>query len=201
MNLEGKRIGIGLTGSHHTFQRVFEQIELLVSKGVEVVPIASYTVQNTETKFGTPEAHLKRLEDITGQKVIVTMPEAEPLGPDKPLDCMVIAPLTGNSLAKFSNGITDNPVLMAAKSTLRNQNPVVLSITTNDALGINGMNLMRLLNTKEIYFVPFGQDNPIKKPNSLVANLDLLEETIISALERKQLQPIIIPFQDKSMLK
>lgn len=194
MSLKGKRIGIGLTGSHHTFEKVFDQIELLVSKGTEVVPIASYTVQNTTTKFGTPEEHLQKLEDLTGNKVITSMPGAEPLGPDKPLDCMVIAPLTGNSLAKFANGITDNPVLMAAKSTLRNQRPVVLSITTNDALGINGQNLMRLINTKEIYFVPFGQDNPMKKPNSLVADLGLLEDTIQAALNRKQLQPIIIPF-------
>ncbi|KKE78415.1 dipicolinate synthase subunit B [Oceanobacillus caeni] len=194
MNLKGKRIGIGLTGSHHTFSKVFLQIENLVNKGVEVIPIASYTVQSTETKFGRGEDHLNKLEELTGQKVITSMPDAEPLGPDKPLDCMVIAPLTGNSMAKLANGITDNPVLMAAKSTIRNQNPVVLSVTTNDALGLNGINLARLLNSKFIYFVPFGQDNPMKKPNSLVANLDLLEDTIKSALDREQLQPIIIPF-------
>jgi len=194
MNLKGKRIGIGLTGSHHTFSKVFLQIENLVNKGVEVIPIASYTVQSTETKFGRGEDHLNKLEELTGQKVITSMPDAEPLGPDKPLDCMVIAPLTGNSMAKLANGITDNPVLMAAKSTIRNQNPVVLSVTTNDALGLNGINLARLLNSKFIYFVPFGQDNAMKKPNSLVANLDLLEDTIKSALDREQLQPIIIPF-------
>jgi dipicolinate synthase subunit B len=194
MSLKGKRIGIGLTGSHHTLSKVFSQIENLVNQGAEVIPIASYTVQNTETKFGRGEEHLQKLEELTGQKVITSIPDAEPLGPDNPLDCMVIAPLTGNSMAKFSNGITDNPVLMAAKSTIRNQNPVVLSVTTNDALGLNGVNLMRLLNSKYIYFVPFGQDNPMKKPNSLVANLDLLEDTIKSAIDHEQLQPIIIPF-------
>ncbi|WP_068672352.1 dipicolinate synthase subunit B [Oceanobacillus sp. Castelsardo] len=194
MNLKGKRVGVGLTGSHHTFSKVFLQIENLMNQGVEVIPIASYTVQSTETKFGRGEDHLKKLEELTGQKVITSMPDAEPLGPDKPLDCMVIAPLTGNSMAKFANGITDNPVLMAAKSTIRNQNPVVLSVTTNDALGLNGVNLMRLLNSKYIFFVPFGQDNPMKKPNSLVANLDLLEDTIKSAIDHEQLQPIIIPF-------
>ncbi|WP_156289113.1 dipicolinate synthase subunit B [Oceanobacillus salinisoli] len=196
MNLKGKRIGIGLTGSHHTFSKVFTQVENLIKKGVEVVPIVSYTVQNTDTKFGTAKEHLEKLESLTGHEVITTMPGSEPLGPKNPLDCMVIAPLTGNSMAKFANGITDNPVLMAAKSTIRNQNPVVLGVTTNDALGLNGANLMRLMNSKHIYFIPFGQDNPIKKPNSLVADLRLLEDTIKSALEKSQLQPIIIPFTD-----
>ncbi|WP_085992366.1 dipicolinate synthase subunit B [Oceanobacillus senegalensis] len=191
--LEGKRIGIGLTGSHHTYSKVFEQIKRLVEKNAEVIPIVSNTVQHTDTKFGNATDHVKRLESLTGKKVIKSMQDAEPLGPKNPLDCMVIAPLTGNSMAKFANGMTDNPVLMAAKSTIRNQNPVVLSVTTNDALGMNGVNLMRLINSKHIYFVPFGQDNPMKKPNSLVANLDLLEESIVSALNREQLQPIIIP--------
>ncbi|RKQ37532.1 dipicolinate synthase subunit B [Oceanobacillus halophilus] len=196
MILEGKRIGIGLTGSHHTFSKVFTQIESLVEKNVEVIPIVSYTVQNTDTKFGTAREHLEKLESITSNKVITSMPEAEPFGPQIPLDCMVIAPLTGNSLAKMANGITDNPVLMAAKSTIRNQSPVVLGVTTNDALGLNGVNLMRLMNSKHIYFIPFGQDNPAKKPNSLVANLDLLEDSIKSALTGEQLQPVIIPFTD-----
>lgn len=117
---------------------------------------------------------------------------AEPLGPKIPLDCMVIAPITGNSLSKFANAMTDSPVLMAAKATLRNLKPVVLGISTNDALGLNGMNIMRLMPVKNVYFVPFGQDDPIKKPNSMVARMDSLTETIESALEGKQLQPVII---------
>ncbi|RLL45365.1 dipicolinate synthase subunit B [Oceanobacillus piezotolerans] len=194
MTLAGKRIGFGLTGSHHTFQHVFPIIENLMSKQVEIFPMVSFTVLTTDTKFGKAEDHVRKLEELTGKKVTKTMPEAEPFGPDTPLDCMVIAPMTGNSMAKFANGITDNPVLMAAKSTIRNQNPVVLGITTNDALGMNGMNLMKLLNSKHIYFIPFGQDNPKSKPNSLVAKLDYLEDTVENAINGKQIQPVIVPF-------
>lgn len=196
MPFQGKRIGFGITGSHHTFSRAFAQIENLVAKKAEVYPVVSFTVQHTDTKFGKAEDHLQRLEEITGRKVVKTMPDAEPFGPDLPLDCMIIAPLTGNSMAKLANGITDSPPLMAAKSTLRNEKPVVLGITTNDALGLNGKNLMQLLNTKNIYFIPFGQDSPFKKPNSLVANLDLLEETVRLAMDSKQIQPILIPYID-----
>ncbi|MFD1850331.1 dipicolinate synthase subunit B [Oceanobacillus bengalensis] len=201
MNLEGKRIGIGLTGSHHTFSKVFAQIENLIEKKADVYPFASYTVQHTDTKFGKAEEHIAKLEELTGKKVVTTMPEAEPFGPEIPLDCMIIAPLTGNSMAKLANGITDNPVLMAAKSTIRNQNPVVLGMTTNDALGLNGVNFMRLMNSKHIYFIPFGQDNPEKKPNSLVSKLDYMEDAILSAMSGKQIQPVLIPFSSENMLK
>src|SRR5690625_6222788 len=124
------------------------------------------------------------------------MPEAEPLGPKEPLDCMVIAPMTGNSLSKFANALTDSPVLMAAKATLRNRLPIVLGISTNDALGLNGVNLMRLMSSKLIYFIPFGQDNPFQKPTSLVANFELLTPTVEEALERKQIQPVIVPYSN-----
>jgi len=194
MSLAGMRIGFGLTGSHHTYSRVFLELEKLVAGEVDVIPIVSNTVMEMDTKFGKGSEHVERIETITGKRVISTIPEAEPLGPDFPLDCMVIAPLTGNLLSKLANAHTDNAVLMAAKSTIRNQKPVVLGITTNDALGLNGVNLMTLMNSKHIYFIPFGQDNPDTKPNSLVSNLDLLEETIESALKSKQLQPVIIPF-------
>ncbi|MDC3414089.1 dipicolinate synthase subunit B [Aquibacillus sp. 3ASR75-11] len=194
MSLEGKRIGFGITGSHCTYEEIFPQLERLVhEEKAEVVPIVSYTVQNTDTHFGNAKDHLKRIEEITGNKLIKTIPEAEPLGPKNPLDCMVISPLTGNSLSKFANALTDSPPLMAAKATMRNQNPVVLGISTNDALGFNGVNLMKLMAAKYIYFIPFGQDNPEKKPNSLVADMKQLVPTVESALEFKQLQPIIIP--------
>lgn len=196
MELKGKRIGFGLTGSHHTHQEVFPQIEKLVEAGAEVVPIVSYTVQKTDTKFGKAAEHIDRLESITGRKVITSMVEAEPLGPRTPLDCMVIAPLTGNSLSKLANALTDNPVLMAAKSTLRNQRPVLLGVTTNDALGLNGINLMKLMNSKNVYFIPFGQDDPFKKPTSLTAKLELLVNSVKAALEDKQIQPVIIPYGD-----
>lgn len=201
MTLEGKRIGFGLTGSHCTYDQVYPQLERLMNEKADVIPIVSYTVRNTNTKFGEAEEHIERIESITGKRVISTMPEAEPLGPKNPLDCMVIAPLTGNSLSKFANALTDSPVLMAAKATLRNQNPVVLGISTNDALGLNGVNLMRLMASKFIYFIPYGQDNPYKKPNSLVSKMDLLATTVDHALRFEQVQPIIIPYSNENMVK
>ncbi|ASK63475.1 dipicolinate synthase subunit B [Virgibacillus phasianinus] len=198
MTLEGKRIGFGLTGSHCTYDQVFPQIEKLMKEKAEVVPIVTYTVRSTDTKFGKAADHIKKIEDMTGKKVITTMPEAEPLGPKEPLDCMVIAPLTGNSMSKFANALTDSPVLMAAKATMRNQRPVVLGISTNDALGLNGVNLMRLMASKYIYFIPYGQDDPYKKPNSLVAHMDTLIDTVESALLFEQIQPVIVPYQSTS---
>jgi dipicolinate synthase subunit B len=124
--------------------------------------------------------------------VIDTIVKAEPLGPKIPLDCMVIAPLTGNSMSKLANAMTDSPVLMAAKATMRNYNPVVLGISTNDALGLNGVNLMKLMAAKNIYFIPFGQDAPEKKPNSMVARMEMLKDTVIAAIEGRQIQPVII---------
>lgn len=194
MNLKSKRIGFGVTGSHCTYEEVFGPMERLVELGAEVVPVVSYTVANVDTKFGKAKDHIARIEKITGKKVISTMPEAEPLGPKNPLDCMVIAPITGNSISKFANAQTDSPPLMAAKATMRNGSPIVLGISTNDALGLNGVNLMRLMASKLIYFVPYGQDDPFKKPNSLVAKMEFLPETIESALDGKQLQPVIVPF-------
>ncbi|CDO02182.1 dipicolinate synthase subunit B [Oceanobacillus picturae] len=196
MSLEGKRIGFGVTGSHCTYDQVFPQLEKLMEQKAEVVPIVTYTVRNTSTKFGKAEDHIEKIESITGKRVISTMQEAEPLGPTAPLDCMVIAPLTGNSLSKMANALTDSPVLMAAKATMRNRSPVVLGISTNDALGLNGVNLMRLMASKYIYFIPYGQDDPYKKPNSLVAKMDLLSETVEAALEHRQLQPVIVPHID-----
>ncbi|MGM0750481.1 MAG: dipicolinate synthase subunit B [Bacillota bacterium] len=192
MSVKGKRIGFGLTGSHCTYDAVFPEIERLVNNGAEVMPIVTSTVMNTETRFGKGEDWIKRIEDVTGHKVIDSIVKAEPLGPKIPLDCMVIAPLTGNSMSKFANAMTDSPVLMAAKATLRNHRPVVLGISTNDALGLNGVNLMRLISTKDIYFIPFGQDAPESKPKSMVARMTLIQETIEAAIEGRQLQPVVI---------
>ncbi|MDY0408201.1 dipicolinate synthase subunit B [Virgibacillus soli] len=196
MNFEGKRIGFGLTASHCTYEAVFPQIERLMELGAEVYPVVSYNVKNVDTKFGKAKDHIEKIETITGKKVIATIPDAEPLGPITPLDCMVIAPLTGNSMSRLANAITDSPPLMAAKATMRNQKPVVLGIATNDALGLNGVNLMRLMASKLVYFIPYGQDAPFKKPNSLVSNMELLSETVDHALQGKQLQPVLIPFID-----
>lgn len=195
MGLAGKRIGFGLTGSHCTYDQVFPQMERLMMLGAEVVPVVTYTVRTTDTKFGDAQDHLDKIKAITGKEIITTMPEAEPLGPKMPLDCMVVAPLTGNSLSKLANALTDSPVLMAAKATMRNQRPVVVGISTNDALGLNGVNVMRLMASKFIYFIPFGQDDPYNKPNSLVAKMELLPETVESALNFKQLQPVIVPHE------
>ncbi|AIF66424.1 MULTISPECIES: dipicolinate synthase subunit B [Terribacillus] len=192
MSLAGKRIGFGITGSHCTYSEIFPQIEQLVKLGAEVVPIVSNTVQFTDTYFGDAKDHLQKISDLTKTKIIKTIPEAEPLGPREPLDCMVIAPLTGNSMSKLANALTDSAVLMATKATLRNEKPIVLGISTNDALGLNGVNLMRLMAAKYMYFIPFGQDDPYKKPNSLVADMTKLPETIEAALQYKQLQPVLV---------
>ncbi|SDC61527.1 dipicolinate synthase subunit B [Terribacillus halophilus] len=192
MSLAGKRIGFGITGSHCTYSEIFPQIEQLVKLGAEVVPIVSNTVQFTDTYFGDAKDHMQKISDLTKTNIIRTIPEAEPLGPREPLDCMVVAPLTGNSMSKLANALTDSPVLMAVKATIRNGKPIVLGISTNDALGLNGVNLMRLMAAKYMYFIPFGQDDPFKKPNSLVADMTKLTETIESALEYKQLQPVLV---------
>ncbi|RLQ95693.1 dipicolinate synthase subunit B [Falsibacillus albus] len=192
MSLAGKRIGFGLTGSHCTYDAVFPEIEKLVSAGAEVIPVVTFTVQNTETRFGKGEDWIERIEKATGTKVVDSIVKAEPLGPKLPLDCMVIAPLTGNSMSKFANAMTDSPVLMAAKATLRNHRPVVLGISTNDALGLNGVNLMKLMAAKDIYFIPFGQDEPQKKPKSMVARMSMLQPTILEAIEGRQIQPVLV---------
>ena len=186
MSLQGKRIGFGLTGSHCTYDIVFPEIEKLVNEGVEVIPIVTSTVKNTETRFGRGEDWIERIEKLTGHHVVDTIVKAEPLGPKMPLDCMVIAPLTGNSMSKLANALTDSPVLMAAKATMRNHRPVVVGISTNDALGLNGVNLMRLMAAKDLYFVPYGQDDPFKKPNSMVARMSMIRETILAALKGEQ---------------
>ncbi|MGE8079107.1 dipicolinate synthase subunit B [Peribacillus loiseleuriae] len=199
MSLKGVRIGFGLTGSHCTYDAVFPEIEKLVNEGAEVIPIVTSTVQRTETRFGKGEDWIDRIEKLTGHHVVDTIVKAEPLGPKNPLACMVIAPMTGNSMSKMANALTDSPVLMAAKATMRNHRPVVLAVSTNDALGLNGINLMRLMDSKDVYFVPYGQDDPEGKPTSMVARMSQIRETIIAALDGKQIQPVIIErFKDPS---
>lgn len=199
MSLKGKRIGFGLTGSHCTYDAVVPEIGKLVDAGAEVVPVVTYTLKSTDTKFGESDHWIARIESAAGRKVIDSIVDAEPLGPKMPLDCMVIAPLTGNSMSKFANALTDSPVLMAAKATLRNRKPVVLGISTNDALGLNGVNLMRLMAAKNIYFIPYGQDDPEKKPTSMVARMEMLPAAVEAAINGYQLQPVIIErFRDFS---
>ncbi|WP_085523929.1 dipicolinate synthase subunit B [Tuberibacillus sp. Marseille-P3662] len=192
MDLKGKHIGFGLTGSHCTYDQVVPQVQSLLDAGATVTMFVTYTVKNTVTRFGDGRDWVQKVEEMTGNSVVDSIVKAEPYGPKTPLDCMVIAPMTGNSISKFANAMTDSPVLMAAKATIRNQNPVVLGISTNDALGMNATNLATLLNAKYVYFIPFGQDVPDKKENSLVARMDALRDTVESALDRKQYQPMII---------
>jgi dipicolinate synthase subunit B len=190
--LQGKTIGFGLSGSHCTFEETMPQIKRLVDDGARVIPIVTQTILTTDTRFGTSESWQKQLMEITAEKIISSIPEAEPLGPSKLLDVMVIAPCTGSTTSRLANAITDSAVLMAAKATMRNLRPVVIAISTNDGLGLNAANIAKLLAAKNIYFVPFGQDAPDKKPNSLVARMDLIKETCEAALEGRQLQPLLI---------
>ncbi|MBD1373485.1 dipicolinate synthase subunit B [Hazenella sp. IB182357] len=192
MNFEGFTIGFGMTGSHCTHDEVLPQMKRLVNLGARVIPIISHTVATVDSRFGTAEDWFEQISDITGEKVLTTIPETEPLGPSKLLDCYVIAPLTGNSLARLANALTDGPILMAAKAQMRTHRPVVLAISTNDALGFNSANLATLLMAKDIYFVPFGQDAPEKKPKSMVARMELIPETCMMAIENRQIQPLIV---------
>jgi dipicolinate synthase subunit B len=192
MDLKGKHIGFGLTGSHCTYDQVVPQVKELIEAGAEVTAFVTYTVKNTVTRFGDGRDWVKKVEEITGNEVVDSIVKAEPYGPKKPLDCMVIAPLTGNSISKFARAQTDSPVLMAAKATLRNLSPVVLGISTNDGLGLNMANIAILMAAKNIYFIPYGQDMPDKKPQSLVARMEDLKATVEHALEGKQIQPVLI---------
>lgn len=194
MELKGKKVGIALTGSFCTFDKIFVELQKLTEAGAEVYTIFSDASQKISSRFGTPEEFMKRAEEITGRKPILSIEEAEPIGPQAYLDVLVIFPCTGNTIAKLANGITDTPVLMSAKAHLRNNKPLVISISTNDALGMNMKNIGLLLNAKNIYFVPFGQDNPVKKNNSLIAHTDELIPTLELALESKQIQPILKQF-------
>ncbi|GEN33647.1 MULTISPECIES: dipicolinate synthase subunit B [Aneurinibacillus] len=192
MDLKGKTIGFGLTGSHCTFAEVMPEIQRLVDAGAEVVPVISHTVATTDTRFGNSSDWHAQLHTITGNDIISTIVDAEPLGPSKRFDVMVIAPCTGTSLSKLANAVTDSAVMMATKATLRNLRPVVLAISTNDGLGLNAANVAKLMVTKNIYMVPYGQDAPDKKPNSLVARMELIKETCEAALEGRQLQPMLV---------
>jgi len=184
------KIGFALCGSYCTYGQILPEMQKMIDAGTEIIPIMSYESVATDTRFGTAEEHKKVIENMTGHSIIQTIVEAEPIGPKKLIDALVIAPCTGNTMAKLANGITDTPVLMAAKASLRNEIPVILALATNDALGLNLKNLGILLNTKNIYFVPLGQDEYKKKPNSMVAHMDLLLPTLQAALEGKQLQPV-----------
>ena len=191
MELQGKKIGVAFTGSFCTYERVFIELKNLVQEGAQVQTIFSNAAKSIDSRFGNAEDFVKEAEKITGIAPMLTIAQAEPIGPKGLLDLLVILPCTGNTIAKLANGITDTPVLMAAKAHLRNERPLLLSISTNDALGMNMKNIGLLLNAKHVYFVPFGQDNAEKKPNSMIAHTELLVPAAKAALEGKQYQPVI----------
>ena len=194
MKFDGLKIGFAITGSHCTLHEITEVMKKLVKEGADVTPIISYSVESMDTRFGKAEDWKRTFMEITNKEPIHTIPDAEPVGPQKKFDCMVIAPCTGNTLAKLANGITDTPVLMAAKAHLRNQRPLVIAISTNDGLGLNARNIGTLLITKNIYLVPFGQDSPNTKANSLVAHMHMIPDTILMACAGKQIQPVLVDY-------
>ena len=194
MILNEKNVGVALTGSFCTYEKTFRVLEDLKAAGANLYPILSDSAQQISSRFGTPDAYLERIRATTGRDPILSIETAEPLGPSSFLDVMAIVPCTGNTAAKLAGGITDSPVLMAAKAHLRVNKPLVIAISTNDGLGMNLKNIGTLFNSKNIYFVPFGQDNWEKKPNSLVAHLELLMPTLELALEHRQYQPVLISY-------
>ncbi len=186
------RVGFGLTGSYCTYSKVFEALRDVKKHFGVVLPIMSENSASTDTRFGRAEDFKTELEQICGRPPITTIRQAEPIGPKKLLDVLVIAPCTGNTLGKLANGITDTSITMAAKAHLRNGRPLVLAVSTNDGLMVSLRNLGDLACRKHIYLVPFCQDDPEKKPTSLVADMSLIPQTIEAALEGRQLQPVLV---------
>jgi dipicolinate synthase subunit B len=192
MTVREKNLGFAFTGSFCTYDRVFPELVKLAGEKANLYTIFSDRAQSIDTRFGKAGDFLERAKEYSGKEPITTIAEAEKLGPNKVLDLLIIAPCTGNTLAKLAYGITDSPVLMAAKGHLRNGKPIVLAIATNDALGANMKNIGLLMNTKNLFFVPFCQDNYKAKPYSMVAQFDLILPTTEEALEGRQLQPVIL---------
>jgi dipicolinate synthase subunit B len=192
MLFEGLKVGFAITGSFCTINKVIPEIENLVKEGADIYPILSNAVDEYDTRFGTAKDLKDFLKAATKKDPITSIIGAEPIGPKSYLDLLVIAPCTGNTLAKITNAITDTPVTMAFKAHLRNQKPVVIAVSTNDGLAANANNLGRLLNLKNVFFVPFGQDSPKDKSSSLVAKMEMLTPTIVEALKGKQLQPLLV---------
>ena len=184
-------IGFALTGSFCTFEKALKQMEELVRRGYDVLPVLSFHAGGLDTRFMTAEHLRTRIIEITGKEPIDTLAAAEPIGPKHLCDVYIIAPATGNSLAKLANGQFDTPALLGAKSHLRNDKPLVLAVSTNDGLGAAAQNIGRLLCWRNVYFVPFGQDDCVKKPRSLVADFECIPRTIAAALSGAQLQPML----------
>ncbi len=193
MELYGKKIGFVLTGSFCTFKKTIPKMKELIEKeGADIIPIMSYNSYNLDTKFGKAEDFIKEIEEITGKEIIHTIQGAEPIGPKKMTDIMVVAPCSGNTMAKLALDIIDTPAVMACKSHLRNDRPLVIAPSTNNGLSGNAENIGKLLNRRNYYFVPFRQDNPITKPRSIVFDENYLIKTIKFALDGEQISPILL---------
>ena len=192
LNLKGKNIGYCFTGSFCTFRTSIKEMKKLVEEGANVFPIMSFNAYNLDSKFGMAEDFIKEIEEIAGQKIINSITGAEPIGPKEMFDILIIAPCSGNTIAKLAHDIIDTPATMATKSHLRTEKPVVIAISTNNALSGAAENIGKLLNRKHYYFVPFKQDNPITKPRSVVADFSYIKKTLEHALDEEQIQPIIL---------
>lgn len=190
--METQRVGYAVSGSFCTWSSAMEALEEMTKRYQPVIPIVSEFAAATDTRFGEAEAFLRGMEDLCGHKVIRNILAAEPIGPKKLLDVLVIAPCTGNTLAKLAAGIADSAVTMAAKAHLRNNRPVVVAVSTNDGLGAAARNIGELLCRKNYYFVPFRQDDPVEKPTSLVADMTLVPATVAAALRGEQFQPVLL---------
>ena len=185
-------IGYALCGSFCTLSRSVKVLEELRAAGYDVLPIMSEITATTDTRFGRADAFIHRIEALCGHAIVRTIPEAEPLGPARPLDALLICPCTGNTLAKIANGITDTPVCMAAKAHLRSDRPLVITLASNDAMSANLRNIGTLLSRKNVYFTPLQQDDPVSKPHSLVADFDRVPAALAAAREGKQLRPLFL---------
>jgi len=185
-------LGFAMCGSFCTFETVLEQLGELVKTYPNIVPIMSETAFSTDSRFGPADRFISRLEELCGHPVWHTIQQVEPIGPKKLLDALIVAPCTGNTLAKLASGVTDSCVALACKAHLRNERPIVLAVSTNDGLSANAYSIGRLLARRDVYFVPFGQDNPQKKPRSLVADFRQIRPAVEAALEGRQLQPILL---------
>ena len=192
MEVKGKKIGFVLTGSFCTFSKVIPKIKELKELGADIIPIMSDNSYRLDTKFGNAKDIIKQIEEITGKKIIHTIQDAEPIGPKHLTDIMIVAPASGNTMAKLAVDIIDNPAVMAVKSHLRNNLPVIIAPSTNNGLGAAAVNIGTLLNRKNYYFVPFRQDNPITKPRSVVFDSDYIVRTVENALDGKQIETILL---------
>lgn len=189
--MQKTKLGLAICGSYCTFDKILPIAESL-SEEYDLTAVMSENAAETDTRFGCADAVKVRLFEITGKDIICTIAGAEPVGPQKLFEVMAVAPCTGNTLAKLACGIADSAVTMACKAHLRNGRPVVIAVSTNDALGANAKNIGELLNRKNIYFVPFRQDDPQGKPTSMISDLTLLADSVEAALKGRQLQPVIL---------